>query len=79
MSMDCKIPIIERKKTIKNLTSKVMQNKEIKSLSWNLPQGHKWYPDQEHKRHGKGSYEYNVVVQGILASKSTQKTQEKKK
>jgi hypothetical protein len=50
-----------------------MQNKEIKSLTQNLPQGHKWYPDQEHKRHGKGSYECNVVVQGIPASKSNQK------
>jgi hypothetical protein len=54
-----------------------MQNKEIKSLTQNLPQGHKWYPDQEHKRHGKGSYECNVVVQGIPASKSNQKNKKK--
>lgn len=75
--MDCKIPIIE-KKNIKNLTSKVTQSQEIKSLTQNLPQGHKWYPDQAHKRHGKGSYEYNVVAQGTLASKSTPKKKEER-
>lgn len=43
---------------------------KITTENRNLPQAHKEMQDPEQKLNGTGFYEYNVIVQGRLASKS---------
>lgn len=68
MSIVCNIQIDYR--GIRDQYEAHAENSRWPQRTENLPQFHEEMQDPEHKLHGTGFYECNVIVQGRLASKS---------